>query len=166
MRRLLGTVGLLFALGISAPSASAHTAVVSTSPQANQVLMSAPTQVTVTTAEAVQERGTAIAVLSPSGARVDDGSTEVDGSTVLVGLVALSEVGDYTVNYRLLAEDGHPLEGSFIFTLSATPSPTSPSPTPTSSQPSSPDRSFGWLIVAAFIVALSSLALLIRRTRR
>lgn len=161
--RLLLIGGLLL---ISAP-ASAHTSIVSFAPDAGQVLTTAPTQVTIVTTEAVREMGSAITVTSPSGQRVDDGSTEVQGTTVLVGLVMLTETGDYTVNYRLLAQDGHPIEDSYTFTLSEvspTPAP-SETPTPTPA-PTDPEQTGLWITIAAVVAALAALALLIRRMRR
>lgn len=173
MRRLVAVMVLLLAVPL--PFAHAHTEVASTSPTAGERLDQAPTQVTVTTVEPVQEMGSAIVVTSPSGGRVDDGSTEIDGTVTLVGLVALTEFGEYTVNYRLLASDGHPIEGSFTFSLvegattqSPSPEPTdTPTETPTDSPTQEPagdnGGSFPWWIIAAVVAAASGIALAIRR---
>lgn len=155
---------LLSGLLIAQPAA-AHTSVVSTSPAANEVLTQVPTQVTITTAEEVRDMGSAITVTSPSGQRVDDGSTEVQGTTVLVGLIALTETGDYKVDYRLLAQDGHAIQDSYSFTLSEV----SPTPTVTNSEEPVPEPSNGslqWLTIATVAVALVALLLLVRRMRR
>lgn len=150
-----------------ATPASAHTSIVSFSPDANEVLSSAPTQVTIETTEEVRDMGSAITVTSPSGQRVDDGSTEIQGTTALVGLVTLTEVGEYTVNYRLLAQDGHPIEDSYVFTLTEVSPTPSPSETPTQTpEPTPTDRSGQLITLAAVIAALAALALLIRRLRR
>ena len=148
------------------PAAQAHTAVVTTTPPAGSSMATVPTQVTIETDDGVQEMGTTISVLSPSGERVDDGTVEIDGKTVLTGLRALSEAGTYTVNYRLLARDGHALEGSYAFTLTTTPS-QSPSPTPSETVDTpKPTSSNPWPTVAVALIALSALALLIRRFRK
>jgi copper resistance protein C len=167
MRRLLALIAVLVLL--PAP-VYAHTEVVSTTPAANEEVTAAPTQVTITTVEAVREMGSAIVVTSPSGARVDDGSTEIDGRITLVGLVALTEFGTYTVDYRLLANDGHPIEGTFSFVLpdgGATQSP-APSPNETSEpEPADQKSSFPWPIALAALVALLSAgALAVRALRR
>ena len=167
--RLLIPAGLL---ALSAPAlimapASGHTSIVSMSPDANEVLSTAPTQVTIETTEEVRDMGSAITVTSPSGQRVDDGSTEIQGTTALIGLTTLTEVGEYTVNYRLLAQDGHPIEDSYVFSLSeVSPTPT-PSETPTQTpEPKPSDQSNQWITIAAVVAALAALALLIRRMRR
>lgn len=158
---------LVGALFLIATPAAAHTSIVSFSPDVEQSLTTAPTQITIVTTEPVREMGSAITVTSPAGQRVDDGSTEIQGTTALVGLITLTEVGEYTVNYRLLAEDGHPIDGTYTFTLSeVSPTPT-PSQTPTQTpQPTTPERSSQWITIAAVIAALSALALLIRRIRQ
>lgn len=150
-------------LSLSTP-AWAHTAVVSLSPAKGASLSVAPTQVLITADAEVQDMGTAITVTSPLGARVDDGSTEVEGKLVLIGLKSLTEVGTYTVNYRLLAQDGHALDGTYEFSLTTA---SSPSPTPTQA-PVVPVNSDSnqWLSIALIVAALSSLLLLIRRFRR
>lgn len=167
MRRFLIVMGLLL---LTASPANAHTAIVSTSPEQGATLQTVPTQVVISTDDVVQEMGTRISVIGPSGTQVDDGSTEVDGKTVLVGLPQLTEAGTYTVNYRLIAQDGHGLLGSYTFTLATTPTATSPAPSPTASETTTPtpsgSKSGMWITLAAVAVALTSLALLIRRLRR
>lgn len=172
MRGLLPFKGMLIVVGIMVavtPAAQAHTEVTGTSPAANEQLSQAPTQVTISTRETVREMGSAIVVTSPSGARVDDGSTEISGTTTLIGLIALSETGTYTVDYRLLASDGHPIEGSFTFTLvegGITQSP-SPSllPTPDDEEPSNQNSQPWWLLAAGAVALISAGALIIRALR-
>lgn len=172
MRRPVAVFALLSVLALAAPAA-AHTEVVATSPTAGERMDQAPTQVTITTVEPVREIGSAIVVTAPSGARVDDGSTEIDGAITLVGLVALKEYGIYTVDYRLLASDGHPIEGAFTFTLvegAATQSPTlEPTETPTDQPTTEPEPSdsgsFPLWILALVIAALSAGALALRSRR-
>jgi methionine-rich copper-binding protein CopC len=173
MRRSVALFTLLLTL-VASPAA-AHTDVVSTTPSANESLTEAPTQVTITTREAVRELGSAIVVTGPSGARVDDGSTEIDGNVTLVGLSALSEFGTYTVDYRLLASDGHPIEGTFSFDLAEGGSTVSPSPSPSESTqtptpeptPSDGEQSaFPWWVLLAAAVALASAGALVFRSRR
>lgn len=162
MRYFRALLALL--LLVVATPAWAHTNIVSVSPDRDEVLTTAPTQVVIATDDVVQDMGTAITVTSPSGVRVDDGSTEVQGKSVLVGLATLTEVGTYTVNYRLLAQDGHALDGSYTFTIGGS----SDDPSVTESpKPAATGSSTNQLPAFALaLVAISSLLLLIRRLRR
>lgn len=162
MRYCRALIALL--LMVIATPAWAHTNIVSVSPNRDAVLTTSPTQVIITTDDAVQDMGTAITVTSPSGARVDDGSTEVEGKSVLIGLSTLTERGDYTVNYRLLAQDGHALDGSYTFTLDG--SSDDPSVTQSPKPVDSGESGNQWVTIMLVLVAASSLLLLIRRMRR
>lgn len=171
MRRWVAIV-FLFATIVAVNPASAHTEVVSTTPASGERLDRAPTQVTITTVEPVREFGSAIVVTSPSGARVDDGSTEIDGKVTLVGLIALTEFGTYTVDYRLLASDGHPIEGSFTFALAEGAVTQSPEPEPTqtptvdpTTEPQQGQSAFPWWVLAGIIVLLSASVLAYRARR-
>jgi methionine-rich copper-binding protein CopC len=114
--------------GLVAPAA-AHTALVGMTPADGSTVTTAPTQVVLTFDEAVEQVGDAVVVTAPSGARVGSGAPVVDGSLVTQQLVALTEPGRYTVAYRVVSDDGHPVTGSLGFTLAAT----SVSPTPATS---------------------------------
>jgi copper resistance protein C len=169
MRKALVTA-LLFSAALFAGPASAHTSLISTAPEANESLTELPTQIVIIADGSIQEPGTAIVVTGPDGSRVDDGSTQVEGSSVLVGLGPSTQSGTYTVNYRLVAEDGHALEGSYGFAVAGEPTPT-PTPTPTETDEpvedeSGPSGSLAWILVAALIAAITSLALLTRAARR
>jgi copper resistance protein C len=118
---LLATLGL--AVGLSAP-ASAHTALAGMTPANGSIVTTAPTEVVLTFDEAVEDLGAAVVVTAPSGARVDSGKAVVDGARVSEQPTALTENGRYTVAYRVVADDGHPVTGTQTFDLAATgPSP-------------------------------------------
>jgi copper resistance protein C len=113
------TVLALAAAGVvgSASAASAHATLESTSPRAGAVVQSPLTAVRLTFDEAV---GTPafIAVTGPQG-RVDTGQTRVDDAVVSVGLKDSLPTGRYTVAFRVVSDDGHPVESSFAFQVKA-----------------------------------------------
>jgi copper resistance protein C len=139
---LLATMGLV--LGLATP-ASAHTALAGMTPANGSSVTTAPTEVVLTFDEAVEDLGAAVVVTAPSGARVDSGKAVVDGARVSEQLTALTENGRYTVAFRVVADDGHPVTGTQTFDLAATgPSPSGSgssvvsSPTTASSSPGLP----------------------------
>ena len=73
-----------------------------------------------------------LAVTGADGARVDSGSPAVAGVEISVP-VNVTAAGPYTVAYRVLSPDGHPVEGSYAVTYAPPPS----SPPPSSPSPSS-----------------------------
>lgn len=128
---------LLFVLGIG--SAQALT-LVRVTPSAGAVLTHSPTQVVLTFDSALGEQGNSVTVTDPSGKRIDDGSVEVNGPKVLVGITTLTSTGVMTVEYQVMGADGVSLSGTSNFQVSdaalATPSATASSvPTPVGTLP-------------------------------
>jgi methionine-rich copper-binding protein CopC len=113
----------------SASAASAHASLESTSPRAGAVVQGPLTAARLTFDEAV---GTPafLAVTGPQG-RVDTGPARVDGAVVSVRLRDSLPAGRYTVAFRVVSDDGHPVESSYSFQLkaaSAAPSPAASAP--------------------------------------
>lgn len=75
--------------------------------------------VRLTFSEPVASLGTTVAVLDPNGNAVQADEALVDGAVVSVRLVPLTVAGDYHVNYRVLADDGHVINGSELFAVTA-----------------------------------------------
>ena len=118
----------------SASAASAHATLDSTSPRAGAVVQAPLTAVRLTFDEAVASPAF-IAVTGPQG-RVDTGGTRVDDAVVSVGLKDPLPAGRYTVAFRVVSDDGHPVESSYTFQLkAATVASSSPSATPLAQAP-------------------------------
>ncbi|MEU1514944.1 copper resistance protein CopC [Streptomyces sp. NPDC005811] len=121
---LVGAVlGLLLA---GAGPAAAHAKVRSTTPAESGVLKTAPTEVTMTFTEAMSLFEDSIKVLDPDGRRVDVGVTEhagADSATARVALPADLEQGTYTVSWKAVSADSHPIGEAFVFSVGK-PSPT------------------------------------------
>lgn len=100
--------------------ASAHAELRRTDPADGAVLTSAPEQVLLEFNEAVRPVPGANRVLDSSGRAVAD-RVEQDGSGRLVLILlpgALSE-DVYTVTWRVISADGHPVGGALVFTIGA-----------------------------------------------
>jgi len=125
--RVLAALALAVAgVAASATAASAHATLESTTPRAGAVVEGPPAAVRLTFDEAV---GTPafIAVTGPQG-RVDTGATRVAGAVVSVALEKSLPAGRYSVAFRVVSDDGHPVESSYTFQVKAAASVSSPAP--------------------------------------
>lgn len=114
----------LIALFLIAPSANAHVSLVSTSPGENSTVDHLPAQVVIEFNEPLiiigAENPNSLTVTSQSDASATSGDVQVSGSTISIALnEALTEVGDFTVSYRVVSSDGHEVSGSYKFTVSS-----------------------------------------------
>ncbi|WP_101254033.1 copper resistance CopC/CopD family protein [Streptomyces barkulensis] len=124
---LLGVLGVLGALaalllGGAAPAA-AHATLTGSDPARGAVVDEAPRQVTLTFSESVSLADDAIRVLAPDGGRVDTGRVrdlsaggEVRHGT---GLRDGLPEGTYTVVWKAVSADSHPISGAFTFSVGA-----------------------------------------------
>ncbi len=139
-RALLGRPGRVLAVLVLAAAAvvggatasSAHTTLVSTNPRANAVVQAPFAAVQLTFNESIASP----AYLAVTGAkgRVDSGRAQVRGAVVSVRLKDGLPAGRYTVAFRVVSEDGHPVESSYAFQLQA-PAGSSPAPSTSTEAP-------------------------------
>ncbi|MER5997516.1 copper resistance CopC family protein [Nonomuraea angiospora] len=120
MRRLLTVLLLAFAAaGIAPPAAQAHNVLLSSDPKDGATLPAAPARVTLVFDQAVRQGYAQVGVTGPDGSSWADGSAEVAAERVSVRVKPLPSGGAYTVGYRILSADGHPVTGKITFTLAA-----------------------------------------------
>ncbi|MEV4784749.1 copper resistance protein CopC [Streptomyces tuirus] len=115
---LLGTVLVLLLAG--AAPASAHAALRGTDPDDGSVLKQAPRHVTLTFTESVGLLDDSFRVFGPDQRRVHTGeATHADGrsDTARVGLPGKLAQGTYTVAWRVVSADSHPVSGAFSFSV-------------------------------------------------
>ena len=114
--RVLVLLGVMVAgvLGAGAP-AFAHTALRSSAPADGAALAAPPTEVRLDFTEAPAATAHDVAV-TRAGQAVRSGPVRVAGSSV-VAPVTLPGPGEYTVAYRVVAGDGHPVQGIVRFTV-------------------------------------------------
>ena len=110
-------LGLAF---LSAGPAFAHAELIGTSPAADSSV-SDVTEVTVTAGEELldigaEAEGFVMVVTDSMGLYYGDGCISVTGDTASMP-VSLNAPGDYSVAYRVVSNDGHPVEGQFTFTV-------------------------------------------------
>ena len=130
-------------LALTSSPALAHNELLSSDPVDGASLSTAPEAVSLTFAERADAKFVKIAVTGAGGTSVTRGAAQVAGTRVSQPLGAL-DAGKYTVAYRVVSVDGHPVSGTVTFTLTqaagasptveATPTPSAatsaPGPTP------------------------------------
>ncbi|HWD77229.1 MAG TPA: copper resistance CopC family protein [Kribbella sp.] len=118
MRRLFAVlVASLLMLAGSAGVAAAHAKLESMTPGDGTSMAAPPTKVVLTFNEPVGSNGTQVQVNSPSGKNVANGDVQVVDNTVTQPLGAMVEAGKYTVEARVVSDDGHPITISGSFTV-------------------------------------------------
>jgi copper transport protein len=151
-----------------AGSASAHAALISTDPGQGAVVATIPATVSLTFGEPVVVAADGVRVFEPDGAEVDNGHTVHLGrsSTVGVGLRGSGHQpdhqpdhqpqGTYTVSWRVISADSHPVGGAFTFSVGHP----SPSRAPAAAQPRG-STTVGVVYAIARAAAFASYALLL-----
>lgn len=111
----LGLAALLLAL--PAP-AQAHSVLLGTTPEDEEQLATAPDEVTLLFNEDITALGTEVVVTTEDGEVVSEGEVEIKGPEVIQGLSDSRPAGAYTVTWRAVSADGHPISGTYVFTAS------------------------------------------------
>lgn len=101
----------------TAPPASAHAALATTTPADGARLSAAPSEVSLEFTEAVELSAGYARVLAPGGERVDTGRAAVDGAVVTIPLRDDLPDASYVVTYRVVSEDSHPIAGAYAFVV-------------------------------------------------
>ena len=132
----LATLALMAGGAALAPSVAAHSELVSSDPADGATLDAPPTTVTFTFNEPLMPDFVRFIATDPTGQTGDVPVSAVDGPTATLAWPSGAPGGEWTVNYRVVSQDGHPVEGGITFSYtSASPSPPPSSPAASSSAP-------------------------------
>lgn len=177
MKRLaVIAAAILTATALSIAPAAAHATLQSSNPAENSVLDAAPDEVTLTFNQSVQSNFATVTVVGADGTQWGASDPVVDGSTVTVDLDGLGAAGEYTIGYRVVSADGHPITGSIPFQLTqasstsaATAATAVPAPTdatPTAAEEPEDSSGFPIWIVAVVVVAVGAAGVLFALRKR
>jgi len=101
-------------------SANAHAQLTSSNPKKNQIVKTLPSLVWLEFDGELLSFGDKqihkITVTNSIKKRVDSGGPIVGGARISTKLKTGLPAGKYLVSYRVVSEDGHPIEGSYSFT--------------------------------------------------
>jgi copper transport protein len=102
----------------AAPSAFAHAILQESSPSNNSVVRSSPSTVSLRFNEAVETAFGSIRVYDCGGSRVDSGKiVRPSKDSVAVKIDRRLDRGTYTVTWRVISADSHPVAGAFVFNV-------------------------------------------------
>jgi methionine-rich copper-binding protein CopC len=170
-------------------SASAHDALVASSPEADGTVETLPSELTLTFSNKLidGDGATEVVVTDAAGTLVSDGPATVNGAVVTQPLAAEADAGVYRAVWKIVSSDGHPTSGEFSFTVatstrtgsaspsadptetaSVPPATSTPTTAPASDAPAEGDGVGIWLlaIIGALIVVAVIVVLLSRRGNR
>ncbi|MFY1636488.1 copper resistance CopC family protein [Solwaraspora sp. WMMB335] len=104
---------------VPASPAAAHNALVSSQPGQNTRVAQSPEEIELVFIERLNGEFTTIVVSDAAGAQVPIEGPVVDQQRGVVRPVEPLPDGVYTVAYRVVSTDGHPVQGSFRFAVNA-----------------------------------------------
>ncbi|QCX26358.1 copper resistance CopC family protein [Nocardioides jishulii] len=177
------TAGLVtVAMALGAAPAQAHAGLTGSTPEDGATLTELPAEVVLTFSEQVSGPATVV-VTGPDGGGLQTGEAEVDGDEVRQAVERGQAGGAYTIAYRVISSDGHPITGQVRFTLELEGSESGvPNPTPSQSatDPNAPEGtgsagstddtwSVSWLVaggVLLLLVIVLLVAALVARTAK
>ncbi|MET4591065.1 copper resistance CopC family protein [Arthrobacter sp. 754] len=121
-------------LGAPTP-ASAHDAAESSSPAQGATVATAPEKVSVTFSKNPLGIGAQFSVKDSAGTEWADGAVEIVDNVASQKLKSGAPAGAYTVAWRVVSSDSHPIEGTFGFTASAPAAGAPPGVSPSAASP-------------------------------
>lgn len=118
-RTLMATAALAAASLLGMNPATAHDELVSTNPTDGATLTEAPASLELTYSGDIMDVDGAnqVRVTNAAGESVTDGDPEVDGTVVTQDLATAAADDTYTVTWRVVSSDGHPIQGTFTYTV-------------------------------------------------
>lgn len=164
MRKLLIALCLAGLAFLSSSTASAHGEIVSTFPEQYSNATPIPTQVWIQFDGNLQtldgQAINTIDVIDSTGLTVSYGDPIIEGGKISTKLSGQSAAGVFTVNYRIVSEDGHPVEGSYTF--NASPNFADDAPVTTAAPEKSSNLSIGGIVMIVFL-GVFAVGLLVKR---
>jgi len=163
---LAGVAGIV----LSASPAAAHTTLTSSDP-AKGATVAAPAEIHLNYADPVRFPG--VVVRDAQGGHHESGKPSAVDNHVVEKVAGTLAPGVYTVGWRVVAEDGHPVTGEFRFTVkdggsaSASAAPAAPATDQPAAQAEKQRSSAGWwwIGLVALILALAGGGVALARRR-
>jgi methionine-rich copper-binding protein CopC len=161
MRRFSLAVLALLCLVLSSPISFAHGEIITTYPLRDSTSSPTPTQVWIEFDGELQlidgEVINTLKVKDSTGLVVSSEEAVIEGSKISTQISDQSVGGVFTVQYRIVSEDGHPVEGSYTFQASPGFEATEMvEPMPTATAPDNQaEFSFGAIVMSVFLVVFA-----------
>ena len=149
-----------------AQPAAAHDELTGSTPADGAVLQAPPESVELVFSNVPAAIGSEVRVLDAEGTDWAEGDVRILDKTVTQPLRPGAPDGAYTVQWRVVSSDAHPIEGTFGFEVAGSTSgaaagePTGTAQTPVLNQPEE-DAGSPWLVVVPAALVLGAVAVLI-----
>jgi methionine-rich copper-binding protein CopC len=146
-------------LGVATP-AFAHSRLEAAAPAAGAAVTTPLDQVTLTFNEAVRGKFSTVVVRDAAGRSWSDGAVSVVDDDVHQAVYPLRS-GAYTVAWRVVSADGHPVTGEYHFSV-ALPAALEPSSGPPSPPPAAKPAKHGflWALIPVLLILAAAIPLL------
>lgn len=132
-------LGAGLTLAVATP-AQAHDELVSSYPEAGSTITGSPAEITLSFSGeliAGMQSG-AVEVITPDGQNIATDAPSEDGTSITQHLTPNPPAGMFTVRWKVVSSDGHPISGEYTYTVAPTDAvPSSPAATP-STAPQTP----------------------------
>ncbi|XBH21316.1 copper resistance CopC family protein [Jonesiaceae bacterium BS-20] len=125
---------------VSAQQAFAHDYLMASNPEDGATLEAQPSQVVLSFNNDIQKLGAQIVILDENETPIASGAPVVEGKNASYKVPEALGNGSFTVNWRVVSSDSHPIDGSISYTVegedevSAPPAETPPSPEETAAE--------------------------------
>lgn len=159
-------VAIAFALAPVVPAA-AHTDLISSNPDAGSSLDSPPDQLLMRFAEDILDGGARVVARDETGADVPLGPPQVNGAVLSASWPVSADSGRFTVAWRAVGDDGHPLEGQFAFRIRTADEP-AVQPSPVAAEEvvaEEPQQGVNLLLPALLVVVVAAVGFFVWRSR-
>jgi methionine-rich copper-binding protein CopC len=118
--RIIAALSAVFILAAAAPAARFHTKLLKSEPATKDTLVAAPKAIKLWFNEKVDLKLTTVKLEGPAGA-ITLGALSRDGqgkdAPVVASIPTAVGAGNYTVNWSVAGDDGHPVKGNFGFVV-------------------------------------------------
>ncbi|WP_445155351.1 copper resistance CopC family protein [Arthrobacter sp. Hor0625] len=119
LARCLATLATAALLMVPAAAAQAHDALETTDPANDSTVRTVPAKIGLTFDHTPVALGSVVRVEDSTGTDQADGPVTIVDNHVTQAVKTDSPEGKYTVIWRVVSSDGHPIEGTFKFTAGA-----------------------------------------------
>lgn len=110
--------------------AQAHSTLIGSTPAADAAVAGSPEEIELQFNQTINTAFATVTLTDGEGTQRGSSESIVDGDRVRLSIPEPLAAGDYTVGYRVISADGHPITGSYAFTVTAaagqTPAPDAP----------------------------------------
>lgn len=111
LRRFVALVSIAVAGMVMAPGAFAHDQMVGSDPATGATVKASPTALVLMYSAELKNIGTTVVLTDSDGKKYDAAAT-VSGQNLTVGVRDTLSDGEYTLEWRVVSSDGHPIEGT------------------------------------------------------